>query len=74
MKFLKNFLITFIILIVLTVIALWIFTQTISTEKVKTFVSGQISELTQKKTEMTDISWQILPRPGIRVSGLSIGG
>lgn len=74
MKFLKKLVTGLALLLVITVITLWALAKSIKPETVKSYVSSQLSTLTERKSLVNgDISWQIFPRPGIKITGVQIG-
>ncbi|ARG99882.1 AsmA family protein [Legionella micdadei] len=74
MKILKRLLAGTLITLVIATIALWTLAKTINPEIVKDYVSAQLSTLTQQESKVNgEISWQIFPRPGIRITQIQIG-
>lgn len=74
MKFLKKLLASLLILLVATTIILWALAKSVKPEVVKNYVSLQLSALTQMKSSVDgDISWQVFPRPGIKITKIQIG-
>ncbi len=74
MKILKKLVVTLLILLPITTITLWILAKTINPEIVKNYVSSQLSLLTQQQSRVDgDITWQIFPQPGIKITKIQIG-
>lgn len=74
MKFLKKLVTGLVLLFVITIITLWALAKSIKPETVKSYVSSQLSTLTEHKSIVNgDISWQVFPRPGIKITGVQIG-
>ncbi|WP_019217247.1 AsmA family protein [Legionella tunisiensis] len=62
------------LLLVIIAITLWALAKSIKPETVKSYVSSQLSTLTERKSLVNgDISWQVFPRPGIKITGVQIG-
>jgi len=63
-----------ILLISFTFIAIWILTKTLKPTTVSYLVSKQLSTLTSQKIHIEgDVSWQLFPQPGIKISHIYIG-
>lgn len=74
MKALKKLLVGLLALLVITTIALWALAKTVSPDIIKNYVSSQLSNLTQQETKVKgEISWQVFPRPGIKITQILIG-
>lgn len=74
MKFLKKLLVTLFAFLVIATIILWALAKSVNPEVVKDYVSTQLSTLTAQKSRVDgDISWQVFPRPGIKITGVLIG-
>lgn len=74
MKFLKKLIISLCALLLLVTIVLWALAKSVSPTVIKDYVSTQLTTLTDQKSRVNgDISWQIFPRPGIKITGVQIG-
>ena len=74
MKPIKKILLALTIIIVLTGLAIWILTKTIKPSVINDLINKQLSALTAQKSHVDgDITWQLLPRPGINISQVNIG-
>ncbi|KTC78068.1 AsmA family protein [Legionella brunensis] len=74
MKFLKKLIVTLFAFLIITGVTLWALAKSISPTVVKDYVSSQLSALTHQQSRVDgDISWQIFPRPGIKITGVQIG-
>lgn len=53
---------------------LWVLTRTITPDTVKEYVSKQLSIVTHQKSHIDgEFTWQIFPRPGIKVTKIHVG-
>ncbi|MDI9819469.1 MULTISPECIES: AsmA family protein [unclassified Legionella] len=74
MKFLKKLLATFVVIFILTTIILWVLAKSIKPEIIKDYISSQLTSLTAQPSQVEgDISWQLFPRPGVKITGVQIG-
>lgn len=74
MKLLGKILLGIVALILFASVTLWILAKNIKPETIKQLVNNQITAITHKKSQINgDISWQILPRPGLKFSKIQIG-
>ncbi|MGL6029139.1 MAG: AsmA family protein, partial [Legionella sp.] len=74
MRLLGKIVIALLALILLASTALWTFSQYIKPETLQRLVSNQLSAITHKKSQVDgDISWQLLPRPGLKFNKIRIG-
>ncbi|MBA3535399.1 MAG: AsmA family protein [Tatlockia sp.] len=74
MKSLKKILAALIAVILTATILLWILAKSVKPEVIKNYVSSQLSELTHQNSKVEgDISWQVFPRPGIKITKIQIG-
>lgn len=74
MQFLKKFIITFFIFILLVSSFLWGLTKMMSPEMMKTVVKQKITTLTNQPSEVKgSINWQLFPHPGIKIEKVCIG-
>jgi AsmA protein len=74
MKILKKSLILFVSLFFLLILILWIFTHTVSPDSLKLILNKQLAELTSQPTQIRgDISWQLFPKPGVKITQIQIG-
>lgn len=69
----KTFLFTFIFLAI-AVLALWAWTLTLNPEQVKSLFDKKLTALTGQQSHINgDIHWQLLPRPGLKVTDIQVG-
>lgn len=74
MRLLGKIVIALLALILLASTALWTFSQYIKPETLQRLVSNQLSAITHKKSQVDGgISWQLLPRPGLKFNKIRIG-
>ncbi|WP_028389045.1 AsmA family protein [Legionella fairfieldensis] len=74
MKFIKNLFIALLILTISIIFIVWLFAKSVKPETIKAYINTQLSTLTHKSSKVEgDISWQIVPRPGIKITHLRIG-
>lgn len=74
MKILKRLLAGILVTLVITTLALWTLAKTIKPEMVKNYVSSQLSFLTQQESRIDgEISWQLFPRPAVKITQIQIG-
>ena len=74
MKLLKKLLATLLIVILITTIALWVLARSVKPEVVKNYVNSRTISLTHQNSKVEgDISWQVFPRPGIKITQIHIG-
>jgi AsmA protein len=74
MKLLKKLLIVLVITILATTIILWVLAKSIKPEVVKNYLSSQLSVLTHQNSKVEgEISWQLFPRPRIKITQIQIG-
>ncbi|WP_028374394.1 AsmA family protein [Legionella lansingensis] len=74
MKFLKRLVFTFSALVIIASLILWTLSKSIRPEIVKDYINAQLTALTHQNSKIEgDISWQIFPRPAIRVIDVQIG-
>ncbi|WP_347252338.1 AsmA family protein, partial [Legionella sp.] len=74
MKILKRLLAGIFVTLVITTLALWTLAKTIKPEMVKNYVSSQLSFLTQQESRIDgEISWQLFPRPAVKITQIQIG-
>lgn len=74
MKLLGKLILVVTALLFITSITLWILAKNINPETVKKLVNNKISALTHKKSHVDGaISWQLLPRPGLKFNKIVIG-
>lgn len=74
MRSLGKVVVAFFALIIFTSASLWVFTKNSKPEAIKAFVAQQISTLTHKESHINgDISWQLFPRPSLKVEQVQIG-
>lgn len=74
MKLLKKLLAALISLLIVTSLILWALAKSINPETVKNYLSTELSALTQMNSRVDgDISWQVFPRPGIKMTKIKIG-
>jgi AsmA protein len=75
MEFLKKLIIALLTLLLVTTLALWVVAKSVKPEVVKQYLSSQLSTLNHQKCSVDgDISWQIFPQPGIKITKVQIGG
>lgn len=74
MKLLGKCVLALLVLVLLSSITLWVLAKNIKPDTMKQLVCDQITSLTHKKSQINgDISWQLLPRPGLRFTKIQIG-
>lgn len=74
MKLVKKILLSIFFFILLSIILIWTLTKTITPDTVREYVSKQLSLLTHQKSHIDgEFSWQIFPRPGIKVTKIHVG-
>ncbi|MCA0403646.1 MAG: AsmA family protein [Proteobacteria bacterium] len=74
MRFIKKILITLTLLFALLGTFLFIFSKTINLKSIKDYLNKEISLLTEQQSEILgDVSWQLLPEPGVKISKVKIG-
>ncbi|CEK11076.1 AsmA family protein [Legionella hackeliae] len=74
MKFLKKLVVCLVVLLIVATVFLWALAKSIRPEVVKDYVSAQLTHLTNQQSQVDgDISWQLFPRPGIKITGVRIG-
>jgi len=74
MNLLKKSLLSFFFLVIITLIVLWALTKSIKPEAIKDIINHQLLTLTSQKSRINgDISWQLFPRPGIKINNIQIG-
>ncbi|RAP37983.1 hypothetical protein B1207_03065 [Legionella quinlivanii] len=60
--------------VIVVLLSLWLLTKAISAESIRDYVSSQLSILSHEPTTIKgNISWQLFPQPGIRISKVEIG-
>lgn len=75
MKFFKKTAIALSVFLISITLILWALAKSIRPEVIKDYVGTQLSALTHQQSEIQgDISWQIFPRPAIKITGVRIGG
>ncbi len=73
MKWLKKTLTALLLVIIITVVAIWILTKSISPNAVKDVINKQLSALTTNKSHVNgEVHWQLFPRPGIKITQIVI--
>ena len=74
MNFVKKILLTFIVIIMLTTLAIWSLTKNITPSAVKDLINKQLSVLTLESSHIDgDITWQLFPRPGMKITQIHVG-
>ncbi|KTD11264.1 AsmA family protein [Legionella jamestowniensis] len=74
MKFFKKLFIFFAVTLIVATVILWTLAKSISPAVVKDYVSAQLTLLTKQQSQVEgDISWQLFPRPGIKITRVTIG-
>ncbi|MFC3907768.1 AsmA family protein [Legionella dresdenensis] len=74
MKIIKKLIVCLLVLFLAFTTFLGILSKTISPEIVRKYVNTELTALTSQPAQINgDISWQLLPLPGIRLSGIEIG-
>ncbi|RUQ99784.1 AsmA family protein [Legionella septentrionalis] len=75
MKLIKKTLISLFFLTTITACALWALTYTITPEEFKDLLNQKLAEFTEQPSHIEgNISWQLFPRPGLKISTVKIGG
>lgn len=60
--------------LIITSLVLWLLAKNINSTTIKEYVTAQITKITCKKSSIDGtISWQLLPRPGLKFTQLHIG-
>lgn len=74
MKLIRKISIALVFFLLLSTTLIWILTRTITPETIKDYVSQQLSLLTHQATQIEgEFSWQIFPRPGVKITKIHIG-
>ncbi|RMX21046.1 AsmA family protein [Legionella jordanis] len=74
MNLIKKSVIGLSLFLVTITFILWALAKSLKPEIIKDYVSSQLSALThQQSTIQGDISWQIFPRPAVKITGVQIG-
>ncbi len=74
MKLVKKTLLTLTTPLIVTALVLWTLTQSIKPELVTNILFKQIFALTSQPSHIDgDITWQLFPRPGIKVTHITVG-
>lgn len=74
MNFFKKLAIGLLSTVIVILLSLWLLTKAISAESIREYVSSQLSLLSHKPTAIKgNISWQLFPQPGIKISKVEIG-
>ncbi|ASQ45567.1 AsmA family protein [Legionella clemsonensis] len=74
MKLLKKLFVFLAVFVLVATLILWTLAKSISPEVVKDYVSTQLTSLTNQQSQIEgDISWQLFPRPGIKITRMQIG-
>ncbi|WP_419420976.1 AsmA family protein [Legionella sp. D16C41] len=74
MQFIKKFIIILLGFFLLISFFFWFLTKTISPKLIQTYVCAKITALTKQPCEIKgNISWQILPRPSVKIEKIQIG-
>ncbi|MBA2651613.1 MAG: AsmA family protein [Tatlockia sp.] len=70
----KKLLALVIVVVLLAMITLWILAEWVKPEVLRHYINSHFSALTHQKSEVEgEITWQIFPRPGIKVTKIRIG-
>ena len=74
MRPLKKIFAALLSLMLIATIILWVLAKSINPEVVRNYVSSQVTALTHQTSKVEgDISWQLIPRPGIKITKIQIG-
>ena len=74
MKFIKKICLSIFFIFLLSIVAIWGITQLLQPETFKLFAKKQLSHLTHQDSAIEgEISWRILPRPGLHLTKVRIG-
>jgi uncharacterized protein involved in outer membrane biogenesis len=74
MKRVKQLLLSIFFLVLVCILLIWALTKTIKPDTVKEYVSKQLTLITHQKSHLDgEFSWQIFPRPGIKVTKIHVG-
>lgn len=74
MKYIKRLVLTLLGLIVMTTTIFWILSRSVNPETIKNYLGSQLHHLTGMPSKIDgDISWQLFPRPGIKLRNIQIG-
>ncbi|MBA2656110.1 MAG: AsmA family protein [Tatlockia sp.] len=74
MKVLKKLLALLVVIFLITLISLWLLTELVKPEFIRSYLNSYFSGLTHQNSEVEgNISWQIFPRPGIKATKIRIG-
>ena len=74
MKLIKKTFLFIFISLAITVLALWAWTLTLNPEQVKGLFNKKLTALTGQQSRINgDIHWQLLPRPGLKVTDIQVG-
>ncbi|WED43963.1 AsmA family protein [Legionella cardiaca] len=74
MKLLKKLTVSIVAFLIVAAVILWALAKSINPEVIKDYVSSQLTALTDQQSQVDgDISWQIFPRPGIKITKVQIG-
>lgn len=69
----KTFAILFYILLFLGIVS-WVIIKSIKPEVIKEYVSSQLTTLTHQPSQVSgEVSWQIFPHPGVKLTSVQIG-
>lgn len=74
MKSLKKILAALILVFLTATIILWVLAKSVQPELIKNYLNSHLSALTNQNSKVEgDISWQVFPRPGIKITKILIG-
>ncbi len=74
MNLAKKILLTLVVIIIFTSLAIWALTKTILPSDVKILINNQLYALTTQKSHIDgNIGWQLFPRPGIKITQIHVG-
>lgn len=74
MKRFKKTVLSLLALVLITITLLWGLAKSGQSDFIKTYVNSQLTNLVSQPSQINgDISWYIFPRPGIRITAVSVG-
>lgn len=74
MKRFKKLVLSLLALVLITITILWGLAKSGQSDFIKTYVNSQLTSLVSQPSQINgDISWYIFPRPGIRITAVSVG-
>ncbi len=74
MKLIKKTLLALIIIFIFSGVAVWVLTKTVKPTVVNNLINKQLGRLTAQKSHIDgDITWQLFPRPGVKITQIHVG-